>query len=39
MTVPHPQELFDQAIALHQRGDLAQAERLYQQILLLEPGA
>lgn len=31
------QDLFDQAIALHQRGDLAGAERLYQQALLLEP--
>lgn len=31
------QDLFDQAIALHQRGDLAAAERLYQQALLLEP--
>ncbi len=39
MNSPHPQDLFDQAIALHQRGDLVQAERLYQQILLLEPGA
>ncbi len=39
MSSLHPQDLFDQAIALHQRGDLAQAERLYQQILLLEPGA
>jgi tetratricopeptide (TPR) repeat protein len=33
------QELFDQAIALHQRGDLAAAERLYQQVLLLEPNS
>jgi tetratricopeptide (TPR) repeat protein len=31
------QDLFDQAIALHQRGELAGAERLYQQALLLEP--
>src|SRR3954468_10310156 len=31
------QDLFDQAIALHQRGDLPGAERLYQQALLLEP--
>ena len=31
------QDLFDQAIALHQRGDLAAAERLYQQALMLEP--
>lgn len=31
------QDLFDQAVALHQRGDLPQAERLYQQALLLEP--
>jgi tetratricopeptide (TPR) repeat protein len=31
------QNLFDQAIALHQRGDLGGAERLYQQALLLEP--
>jgi hypothetical protein len=30
------QDLFDQAIALHQRGDLVGAERLYQQILLME---
>jgi tetratricopeptide (TPR) repeat protein len=33
------QDLFDQAIALHQRGDLAGAERLYQQILLMEPAS
>jgi tetratricopeptide (TPR) repeat protein len=33
------QELFDQAIALHQGGDLAGAERLYQQILLMEPNS
>ncbi len=33
------QDLFDQAIALHQRGDVAGAERLYQQVLLLEPSA
>jgi tetratricopeptide (TPR) repeat protein len=33
------QELFDQAITLHQGGDLAGAERLYQQILLLEPNS
>ena len=31
------QDLFDQAITLHQRGDLAGAERLYQQVLVLEP--
>lgn len=31
------QDLFDQAVALHQRGDLAAAERLYQQALLMEP--
>jgi tetratricopeptide (TPR) repeat protein len=31
------QDLFDQAVALHQRGELAPAERLYQQALLLEP--
>lgn len=31
------QDLFDQGIALHQRGDLAAAEGLYQQVLLLEP--
>ncbi|MFO1249506.1 MAG: tetratricopeptide repeat protein [Alphaproteobacteria bacterium] len=33
------QDLFDQAIALHQRGDVTAAERLYQQILLLEPSS
>lgn len=33
------QELFDQAITLHQGGDLAGAERLYQQILLMEPNS
>ncbi len=33
------QELFDQAIALHQGGDLAEAERLYQQVLLIEPAS
>ncbi len=33
------QDLFDQAIALHQQGDLAGAERLYQQVLLLEPAS
>src|SRR5580704_8318333 len=33
------QELFDQAIALHQGGDLAGAERLYQQVLLMEPAS
>jgi len=31
------QDLFDQAVALHQRGELAPAERLYQQALLMEP--
>ncbi len=31
------QALFDQAIHLHQQGDLPGAERLYQQALLLEP--
>lgn len=31
------QDLFDQAIALHQQGDLAGAERLYQRALVLEP--
>ena len=37
---PSPlQELFDQAIALHQQGDLSQAERLYQRILLMEPAS
>jgi tetratricopeptide (TPR) repeat protein len=36
----HPlQELFDQAIALHQQGDLPRAERLYQRILLTEPAS
>ena len=33
------QELFDQAIARHQGGDLAGAERLYQQVLLMEPNS
>jgi tetratricopeptide (TPR) repeat protein len=33
------QDLFDQAIALHQQGDLAGAERLYQQALLMEPNS
>ena len=33
------QELFDQAIALHQRGELSEAERLYQRALLLEPAS
>ncbi len=33
------QELFDQAIALHQGGNLAGAERLYQQALLMEPNS
>jgi tetratricopeptide (TPR) repeat protein len=33
------QELFDQAIALHQSGDLAAAERIYQQVLLMEPNS
>jgi tetratricopeptide (TPR) repeat protein len=33
------QELFDQAIALHQVGNLAVAERLYQQVLLMEPNS
>jgi Tfp pilus assembly protein PilF len=33
------QDLFDQAITLHQRGDVAGAERLYQQGLLLEPAS
>src|SRR5215469_12873533 len=33
------QELFDQAIALHQGGNLADAERLYQQVLLTEPNS
>ena len=31
------QDLFDQAIAFHQRGDLGEAERLYLQILQVEP--
>jgi tetratricopeptide (TPR) repeat protein len=35
----HLQDLFDQAIALHQAGDLAQAGLLYQQILLKEPSS
>ena len=33
------QELFDLGLAAHQRGDVAGAERLYQQVLLLEPSA
>jgi len=33
------QDLFDQAIALRQRGELAGAERLYQQVLLMEPAS
>jgi tetratricopeptide (TPR) repeat protein len=33
------QELFDQAIVLHQRGALAEAERIYQQVLLMEPAS
>jgi len=33
------QELFDQAIALHQGGNLAEAERLYQRVLVMEPGS
>jgi tetratricopeptide (TPR) repeat protein len=33
------QDLFDQAIALHQQGELAGAERLYQQVLLMEPAS
>jgi len=33
------QDLFDQAIALHQRGDLGAAEKLYQRVLLLEPSS
>lgn len=33
------QDLFDQAIALHQRGNLGEAERLYQRVLLLEPSS
>ena len=41
MIAPRPdiQELFDRAIALHQRGDQAGAERLYQQVLLIEPAS
>ena len=33
------QDLFDQAIALHQGGNLAEAERLYQRVLVMEPGS
>ncbi len=33
------QELFDLGLTAHQRGDVAGAERLYQQVLLLEPSA
>jgi len=33
------QDLFDQAVALHQKGELVSAERLYQQALLMEPNS
>ena len=33
------QQLFDQAIALHQGGNLAEAERLYSQVLAMEPAS
>jgi len=33
-----PQLVFEQAIACHKRGDLAQAERLYRTLLLAHPG-
>jgi cytochrome c-type biogenesis protein CcmH/NrfG len=33
------QELFDQAIGLHQSGHLAEAERLYSQVLAMEPAS
>ncbi len=33
------QDLFDLGLTAHQRGDMASAERLYQQVLLLEPSA
>ncbi|HET7086715.1 MAG TPA: tetratricopeptide repeat protein [Rhizomicrobium sp.] len=33
------QELFDQAISLHQRGSLPEAELLYQQLLSMEPSS
>jgi tetratricopeptide (TPR) repeat protein len=33
------QELFDQAIVLHQGGNLAEAERLYQRVLVMEPAS
>ena len=39
MNVSRLQDLFDQAIALHQQDDLAGAERLYQQVLLMEPAS
>src|SRR6266404_9080047 len=39
MTSARLQELFDQAIALHQQGALAEAERLYQRLLLMEPAS
>ena len=39
MSSPRLQELFDQAITLHQGGDLGGAERLYQQALLMEPNS
>jgi tetratricopeptide (TPR) repeat protein len=39
MNHSHLQELFDRAIALHQGGDLAEAEKLYQQVLAMEPAS
>ncbi len=41
MNLPRPalQELFDQAITLHQGGNLAAAERLYHQVLAMEPAS
>ena len=35
--MPNPQEMLDQAIALHQSGRLAEAEALYRQILAIDP--
>jgi tetratricopeptide (TPR) repeat protein len=39
MSYSRLQDLFDQAVALHQQGELAGAERLYQQVLLMEPAS
>jgi Flp pilus assembly protein TadD len=34
---PTPQQLFDQALRLHQAGQLSQAEQIYRQILDEQP--